>query len=227
MAFKNSWIKCLIWLGFLFVSSAITTGLAYAGVRLGGVPTILLFAVACYAARSCCKAYDRKHAPLPSVADTGEEPKSASLVADGAAAEEPAERQENREEAKMGEIIQLPKAKSVQPEQPVKENEPRRVSQKPVILTLSVLVVVLTESCCLLEYHLQCVQKSRSAANKSVLEAFSYLRMADERLDRYVDYIEEYIPRKYVSFVDRFSHSRTFESCQRSYPIPDPYPWNK
>ena len=81
MAFKNSWIKCLIWLGFLFVSSAITTGLAYAGVRLGGVPTILLFAVACYAARSCCKAYDRKHAPLPSVADTGEEPKSASLVA--------------------------------------------------------------------------------------------------------------------------------------------------
>ena len=229
MAFKNTLIKCLIWLGFLFVNSAITTGLVYAGVRLGGVPTILLFAVACYAARSCCKAYDRKHAPLPSVADTGEEPKSASLVADGAAAEEPAERQENREEAKMGEIIQLPKAKSVQPEQPVKENEPRRVSQKPVILTLSVLVVVLTESCCLLEYHLQCVQKSRSAANRSILEASSYLRTADERLDRYVDYIEEYIPRKYVSFVDRFSHSRTFESCQRSYPIPDldPYPWNK
>lgn len=229
MAFKNTLIKCLIWLGFLFVNSAITTGLVYAGVRLGVIPTVLLFAVACYAARSCCKAYDRKHALLPSVADTGEEPKSASLVADGAAAEEPAERQENREEAKMGEIIQLPKAKSVQPEQPVKENEPRRVSQKPVILTLSVLVVVLTESCCLLEYHLQCVQKSRSAANKSVLEAFSYLRMADERLDRYVDYIEEYIPRKYVSFVDRFSYSRTFESCQRSHPIPDPdpYPWNK
>lgn len=131
MAFKNSWIKCLIWLSFLFVSSAITTGLAYAGVLLGGVPTILLFAVACYAARSCCKAYDRKHAPLPSAADTGEEPKPIS-PADGAAAEEPAERQENREEAKMGEIIQLPKAKSVQPEQPVKENEPRRVSQKPV-----------------------------------------------------------------------------------------------
>lgn len=229
MAFKNTLIKCLIWLGFLFVNSAITTGLTYAGVLLGGVPTILLFAVACYAARSCCKAYDRKHAPLPSAADTGEEPKSASLVADGAAAEEPAERQENREEAKMGEIIQLTNAKSVQPEQPVKENEPRRVSQKPVILTLSVLVVVLTESCCLLEYHLQCVQKSRSAANKSVLEASSYLRTADERLDRYVDYIEEYIPRKYVSFVDRFSYSRTFESCQRSHPIPDPdpYPWNK
>lgn len=159
MAFKNSWIKCLIWLSFLFVSSAITTGLAYAGVLLGGVPTILLFAVACYAARSCCKAYDRKHAPLPSAADTGEEPKPIS-PADGAAAEEPAERQENREEAKMGEIIQLPKAKSVQPEQPVKENEPRRVSQKPVILTLLVLVVVLTASCCLLGYHLQCVQKS-------------------------------------------------------------------
>lgn len=214
---------------FLFVNSAITTGLVYAGVRLGGVPTILLFAVACYAARSCCKAYDRKHAPLPSVADTGEEPKSASLVADGAAAEEPAERQENREEAKMGEMIQLPKAKSVQPEQPVKENEPRRVSQKPVILTLSVLVVVLTASCCLLGYHLQCVQESLSAANRSILEASSYLRTADERLDRYVDYIEEYIPRKYVSFVDRFSYSRTFESCQRSHPIPDPdpYPWNK
>lgn len=229
MAFKNTLIKCLIWLGFLFVNSAITTGLTYAGVLLGGVPTILLFAVACYAARSCCKAYDRKHAPLPSAADTGEEPKSASLVADGAAAEEPAERQENREEAKMGEIIQLPKAKSVQPEQPVKENKPRRVSQKPVILTLSVLVVVLTASCCLLGYHLQCVQKSLSAANRSILEASSYLRTADERLDRYVDYIEEYIPRKYVSFVDRFSHSRTFESCQRSYPIPDldPYPWNK
>lgn len=222
MAFKNTLIKCLIWLGFLFVSSAITTGLAYAGVLLGGVPTILLFAVA------CCKAYDRKHAPLPSATDTGEEPKSAS-PADGAAAEEPAERQENREEAKMGEIIQLPKAKSVQPEQPVKENKPRRVSQKPVILTLSVLAVVLTASCCLLGYHLQCVQKSLSAANKSVLEASSYLRMADERLDRYVDYMEEYKPRKYVSFVDRFSYSRTFESCQRSHPIPDPdpYPWNK
>ena len=229
MAFKNTLIKCLIWLGFLFVNSAITTGLVYAGVRLGVIPTVLLFAVACYAARSCCKAYDRKHAPLPSVADTGEEPKSASLVADGAAAEEPAERQENREEAKMGEIIQLPKAKSVQPEQPVKENEPRRVSQKPVILTLLVLVVVLTASCCLLGYHLQCVQESLSAANRSILEASSYLRTADERLDRYVDYIEEYIPRKYVSFVDRFSYSRTFESCQRSYPIPDldPYPWNK
>lgn len=229
MAFKNSWIKCLIWLGFLFVNSAITTGLTYAGVLLGAIPTILLFAVACYAARSCCKAYDRKHAPLPSVADTGEEPKSASLVADGAAAEEPAERQENREEAKMGEIIQLTNAKSVQPEQPVKENEPRRVSQKPVILTLSVLVVVLTASCCLLGYHLQCVQESLSAANRSILEASSYLRTADERLDRYVDYMEEYIPRKYVSFVDRFSYSRTFESCQRSHPIPDPdpYPWNK
>lgn len=229
MAFKNTLIKCLIWLGFLFVSSAITTGLTYAGVLLGAIPTILLFAVACYAARSCCKAYDRKHAPLPSVADTGEEPKSASLVADGAAAEEPAERQENREEAKMGEMIQLPKAKSVQPEQPVKENKPRRVSQKPVILTLSVLVVVLTASCCLLGYHLQCVQKSLSAANRSILEASSYLRTADERLDRYVDYIEEYIPRKYVSFVDRFSYSRTFESYQRSHPIPDPdpYPWNK
>lgn len=229
MAFKNTLIKCLIWLGFLFVNSAITTGLVYAGVLLGGVPTILLFAVACYAARSCCKAYDRKHAPLPSAADTGEEPKSASLVADGAAAEEPAERQENREEAKMGEIIQLPKAKSVQPEQPVKENEPRRVSQKPVILTLLVLAVVLTASCCLLGYHLQCVQESLSAANRTILEASSYLRTADERLDRYVDYMEEYIPRKYVSFVDRFSYSRTFESYQRSHPIPapDPYPWNK
>ena len=165
---------------------------------------------------------------MPSVADTGEEPKSAS-PADGAAAEEPAERQENREEVKMGEIIQLPKAESVQPEQPVKENKPRRVSQKPVILTLSVLVVVLTAFCCLLGYHLQCVQKSLSDANRSILEASSYLRTADERLDRYVDYIEEYAPRKFVSFVDRFSYSRTFESYQRSHPIPDPdpYPWNK
>lgn len=129
----------------------------------------------------------------------------------------------------MGEIIQLKNAKSVQPEHPVKENKPRCVSQKPVILTLSALVVVLTASCCLLGYHLQCVQKSLSAANRSILEASSYLRTADERLDRYVDYMEEYIPRKYVSFVDRFSYSRTFESCQRSHPIPDPdpYPWNK
>lgn len=222
MAFKNTLIKCLIWLGFLFVSSAITTGLTYAGVLLGAIPTVLLFAVA------CCKAYDRKHAPLPSAADTGEEPKPIS-PADGAAAEEPAERQENREEAKMGEIIQLPKAKSVQPEQPVKENEPRCVSQKPVILTLSVRAVVLTVFCCLLGYHLQCVQESLSAANRSILEAYSYLRTADERLDRYVDYMEEYIPRKYVSFVDRFSYSGTFESYQRSHPIPDPapYPWNK
>lgn len=228
MAFKNTLIKCLIWLVFLLVNSAITTGLAYAGVLLGAIPTVLFFAVACYAARSCCKAHDRKYAPLPSAADTGEEPKPIS-PADGAAAEEAAERQENREEAKMGEMIQLKNAKSVQPEHPVKENKPRRVSQKPVILTLLVLVVVLTASCCLLGYHLQCVQKSRSAANRTILEASSYLRTADERLDRYVDYMEEYIPRKYVSFVDRFSYSRTFESCQRSHPIPDPdpYPWNK
>ncbi len=108
MAFKNTLIKCLIWLGFLFVNSAITTGLVYAGVRLGAIPTVLLFAVASYAARSCC----------------------------------------------------------------------------------------------LLGYHLQCMQKSLSAANRSILEASSYLRTADERLDRYVDYMEEYIPRKYVSFVD-------------------------
>ena len=228
MAFKNTLIKCLIWLVFLLVNSAITTGLAYAGVLLGAIPTVLFFAVACYAARSCCKAHDRKYAPLPSAADTGEEPKPIS-PADGAAAEEAAERQENREEAKMGEMIQLKNAKSVQPEHPVKENKPRRVSQKPVILTLLVLVVVLTASCCLLGYHLQCVQKSRSAANRTILEASSYLRTADERLDRYVDYMEEYIPRKYVSFVDRFSYSRTFESYQRSHPIPDPdpYPWNK
>lgn len=165
---------------------------------------------------------------MPDATDAGEEPKSIS-PADSAAAEELAERQKNREEARVGEIVQLPNAKSVQPEQPVKENKPRRVSQKPVILTLSVLAVVLTASCCLLGYHLQCVQKSRSAANRSILEASSYLRTADERLDRYVDYIEEYIPRKYVSFVDRFSYSRTFESYQRSHPIPDPdpYPWNK
>lgn len=50
MAFKNSLIKCLIWLGFLFVSSAITTELVYAGVLLGAIPTVLLFAVASYAA---------------------------------------------------------------------------------------------------------------------------------------------------------------------------------
>lgn len=90
MAFKNTLIKCLIWLGFLFVNSAITTGLTYAGVLLGVIPTVLLFAVACYAARSCCKAYDRKHAPWPGAADTGEEPKPIS-PADCAAAEEPAE----------------------------------------------------------------------------------------------------------------------------------------
>ena len=228
MAFKNTLIKCLIWLGFLFVSSTITTGVAYAGVLLGGVPTVLLFAAACYAACSCCKAYDRKHTPSPGAADTGEEPKSIS-PADGTAAEGPTEQQENREEAKMGEIVQLPNAKSVQPEQPVKENKPRCISPKPVIVILSVLVVALTTACCLLGYHLQCTQKSLSAANRSIIEASSYLRTADERLDRYVDYIEEYAPRKYVSFVDRFSYSRTFESYQRSHPIPDPdpYPWNK
>lgn len=202
MAFKNSWIKCLIWLGFLFVSSAITTGLAYAGVLLGGVPTILLFAVACYAARSCCKAYDRKHAPLPSVADTGEEPKSAS-PADGAAAEEPAERQENREEAKMGEMIQLPKAKSVQPEQSVKENKPRRVSQKPVILTLLVLVVVLTASCCLLGYHLQCVQKSLSAANRSILRRLpTSERLTNALTDMWITWKNTYHGNMFLSLID-------------------------
>lgn len=189
MAFKSTLIKCLIWVGFLFVSSAITTGLAYAGVLLGAIPTILLFA----------------------------------------AAEGPAEQRENREEAKMGEIVQLPNAKSAPPEHPARENKQRRISPKPVIVTLSAMVVALITACCLLGYHLQCTQKSLSVANRSIIEASSYLRTADERLDRYVDYIEEYAPRKYVSFVDRFSYSRTFESYQRSHPIPDPdpYPWNK
>lgn len=43
MAFKNTLIKCLIWLGFLFVNSAITTGLVYAGVRLGVIPIRVAF----------------------------------------------------------------------------------------------------------------------------------------------------------------------------------------
>lgn len=103
MAFKNTLIKCLIWLGFLFVNSAITTGLVYAGVRLGVIPTVLLFAAVCHAARSCCKAYDRKHAPLPSTADTGEEPKSIS-PADGAAAEEPVERKKTGKKPKWAKL---------------------------------------------------------------------------------------------------------------------------
>lgn len=43
MAFKNTLIKCLIWLVFLLVNSAITTGLAYAGVLLGAIPTVFVF----------------------------------------------------------------------------------------------------------------------------------------------------------------------------------------
>lgn len=112
----------------------------------------------------------------------------------------------------------------------VKKVKPRAGSPlKLAVAALSVLSAALAVSCCLLGYHLQCTQKSLSAANRSIIEASSYLRTADERLDRYVDYIEEYAPRKYVSFVDRFSYSRTFESYQRSHPIPspDPYPWNK
>lgn len=112
----------------------------------------------------------------------------------------------------------------------VKKVKPRAGSPlKLAVAALSVLSAVLAVSCCLMGYHLQCTQKSLSVANRSIIEASSYLRTADERLDRYVDYIEEYAPRKYVSFVDRFSYSRTFESYQRSHPIPspDPYPWNK
>ena len=112
----------------------------------------------------------------------------------------------------------------------VKKVKPRAGSPlKLAVAALSVLSAALSVSCCLMGYHLQCTQKSLSAANRSIIEASSYLRTADERLDRYVDYIEEYAPRKYVSFVDRFSYSRTFESYQRSHPIPspDPYPWNK
>lgn len=109
------------------------------------------------------------------------------------------------------------------------EIQRKRVPRKAAVVALSVLSAALAVSCCLMGYHLQCTQKSLSVANRSIIEASSYLRTADERLDRYVDYIEEYAPRKYVSFVDRFSYSRTFESYQRSHPIPspDPYPWNK
>lgn len=220
MPFVKTLVKCLIWIGCLFCSSAVSTGLTYAGVTLGGVPAVLLFALACYAARSFCADYDRHHSQPPD--DSGEEPAAQSP-------EDEAVQPTSAQPEKLGEIVQLPNAKRTPPEHPAWENKQRRISPKPVIVTLSAMVVALITACCLLGYHLQCTQKSLSAANRSIIEASSYLRTADERLDRYVDYIEEYAPRKYVSFVDRFSYSRTFESYQRSHPIPspDPYPWNK
>lgn len=54
-------MKVLIWVGCIFVTSLIVGVLGYAGVRLGAIPTVLLYAAMIWVARSLCKAHDEKH----------------------------------------------------------------------------------------------------------------------------------------------------------------------
>ena len=54
-------MKVLIWIGCILLTSLIVVALGYTGVRLGGIPTALLYAVMIWVARSLCKAYDEKH----------------------------------------------------------------------------------------------------------------------------------------------------------------------
>lgn len=56
-------MKALIWLGVLFVVSAITVGLKmFAGIQLGGIPTAIIYAIAFAVIRKLCKVWDEHKA---------------------------------------------------------------------------------------------------------------------------------------------------------------------
>lgn len=59
-------MKFLIWIGCAFLYGIIDTAFSYAGITLGGLPTVLLAAGALSLGHALCKQYDRKKKEKPS-----------------------------------------------------------------------------------------------------------------------------------------------------------------
>lgn len=58
---KHKLIKALIWFFGLFVAGAIPTALMLAGVRLGAIPTIILYALVIWICSTACKSYNERY----------------------------------------------------------------------------------------------------------------------------------------------------------------------
>ena len=53
-------MKIAIWVGVLFVVSAITTALKMNGILLGGIPTALIYGAAAFLASTLCKVWQNR-----------------------------------------------------------------------------------------------------------------------------------------------------------------------
>lgn len=54
-------MKVLIWIGCLFAKGIVVTLLGYAGIILGGLPTVLLFVATCWLADTLCRKWDLRN----------------------------------------------------------------------------------------------------------------------------------------------------------------------
>ncbi len=54
-------MKVLIWIGCIFVTSFVIVALRFAGIYLGAIPTLIVYAIMFWIASSLCKSYDEKH----------------------------------------------------------------------------------------------------------------------------------------------------------------------
>lgn len=54
-------MKFLIWLVTLFVAAVITTAASFSGISLGAIPTILIYGLAFWIARTLCRKHDEKN----------------------------------------------------------------------------------------------------------------------------------------------------------------------
>ena len=85
-------MKFLIWVGWLTLGAVITTSLRiYAGVHLGGIPTVILYALIFFGAHKSCKAYDRRRKTPEELAEEEREKKrrkerERAMVAEGVSA---------------------------------------------------------------------------------------------------------------------------------------------
>lgn len=58
-------MKVLIWIACFFVYGIVDTLINYTGMRLGGVPTIILFAITIWIAKSLCSSWDDRNDTKP------------------------------------------------------------------------------------------------------------------------------------------------------------------
>ena len=85
-------MKFLIWLGWIALLATITTSLrTFAGIQLGGIPTVILCSLTLTAATKCCKAYDRRRKTPEELAEEEREKKrrkerERAMVAEGVSA---------------------------------------------------------------------------------------------------------------------------------------------